>query len=44
MSEIKANTKLSVPRNLYFGNPKSAKTFYYSTNVLNFFDGKYTRK
>lgn len=44
MSEIKANSKLSVPRNLYFGNPKSAKTFYYSTNVLNYFDGKYTKK
>ena len=44
ISEIKANNKLSVPRNLYFGNPKSARTFYFSTNVLNFFDERYTRK
>ena len=44
MSEIKINPKLSNPRKLYFGNPKSVKTFYYSANVLKFFDEKYTRK
>lgn len=44
VKEIKLNKKLCVPRPLYFDNPKSQKTYYYSTNVLQYFDKYYTKK
>jgi len=44
IKEIKSNPKLCVHRKLYVDNPKSAKTFYYSTNIFKFFDEKYSRK
>ena len=42
--DIKLNKKLCVTRPLYFDNPKSQKTYYYSSNVLQFFDKYYTKK
>lgn len=42
--EIKETPKLCTHRKLYVGNSKSPKTVYYSTNVLNFFDKRYTKK
>lgn len=42
--EIKQNNKLCKQRSLYLDNPKSQKTFYYSTNVLKAFDKHYTKK
>lgn len=42
--DIKLNKKLCVTRPLYFDNPKSQKTYYYSSNVLQFFDNYYTKK
>lgn len=44
MSEIKSNPKLCAHRKLYVDNSKSPKTVYYSTNVLKYFDEKYTKK
>ena len=44
VKEIKLNNKLCVTRPLYFDNPKSQKVYYYSSNVLQFFDQHYTKK
>ena len=44
VKEIKQNKKLCIPRPLYFDNPKSQKTHYYNSNVLQFFDNHYTKK
>lgn len=44
MQEIKANSKLSNLRCLFINNPKTPKTYQYSTNVLQFFDERYIKK
>jgi len=44
MRSIKADPKLCHVRRLDNNNPKSAKTMYYSSNVFQILDKKYTRR
>lgn len=44
ISEIKNDPKLCTHRALYMHNSKSPKTVYYNTNIIKFFDAKYTIK
>ncbi len=44
IAEIKNNPKLCTHRKLYVNSAKSPKTVYYSSNVLQYFDEKYTKK